>query len=643
MPPSNIYKELRKVRQWERSAPNRLKSIEEDAVRLDGLLSSLCLEVSEAIEAAERKSAELRSSSVAELPERPIGPCSSPPIVSVRCFANLRCGEWYLPTCSTFRGGKGLPCCSTRLSARALEVLGGAEARIAVSPNVYFKSADSHYGQWQFSAVRLNLQLLEPYLFSEVELTQLSPTTPQLLSIVVDATQQGKRFPDALSKTVPIWCLVVNEVFFYAKQRKCEDEILQVSGSGNSLHIFTTRAREMLPPWVSDSEANSIGLLVPSFIKVLQSQLAMNSQTLRSKGLRRPLKCAWVSAADGETGEEALLNIGRHAVHRSGNVTHDTLVLLCASGDTIKVRPRGGWFYVTGGADDHESWGQGLSPTLFWSHIMDILHPNGSSAPSDSMIQANMEEVIETHALHCRLLAKGSSSNEDITTGANEWYALSPLLFVHCGGAKKDTIQPEARWLIIGEGSDAASSEGKPIVSLVPLGAKILFDPHNKIGLQRAAFALLSMASMLMIEEDVEGASHRPLVLSVAIKEHMPLAVAVAALLMTLMTHPEQPTEIKPLVTIESRLREKNIAQRTEATPAEDVAKGEGISDVLLSLSGCITEAIAARPGGVTKEWIRSCHQRASSLCGGVTAPRSLMQQINQYFLTMDSFGKNSY
>jgi tRNA A64-2'-O-ribosylphosphate transferase len=28
--------------------------------------------------------------------------------------------------------------------------------------------------------------------------------------ILVDSTRSGKRFPDALSKTVPIWCEVVN-------------------------------------------------------------------------------------------------------------------------------------------------------------------------------------------------------------------------------------------------------------------------------------------------------------------------------------------------------------------------------------------------------------------------------------------------
>jgi len=31
-------------------------------------------------------------------------------------------------------------------------------------------------------------------------------------AILVDSTRRGKRMPDALSKTVPIWCAVINRV-----------------------------------------------------------------------------------------------------------------------------------------------------------------------------------------------------------------------------------------------------------------------------------------------------------------------------------------------------------------------------------------------------------------------------------------------
>lgn len=32
--------------------------------------------------------------------------------------------------------------------------------------------------------------------------------------IIVDSTRRGKSMPDALSKTVPIWCAVINRIVF---------------------------------------------------------------------------------------------------------------------------------------------------------------------------------------------------------------------------------------------------------------------------------------------------------------------------------------------------------------------------------------------------------------------------------------------
>lgn len=32
--------------------------------------------------------------------------------------------------------------------------------------------------------------------------------------IVVDSTRRGKSMPDALSKTIPIWCAVINRLLF---------------------------------------------------------------------------------------------------------------------------------------------------------------------------------------------------------------------------------------------------------------------------------------------------------------------------------------------------------------------------------------------------------------------------------------------
>jgi tRNA A64-2'-O-ribosylphosphate transferase len=84
--------------------------------------------------------------------------------------ANERCGSWYIPP--SLKSG-----------------------------SVYFKSTDGHMGEWSFSLRRLNLQLLDV-------------VEKWGGAVVVDSTRRGKSMPDALSKTIPTWCCVMNRAVF---------------------------------------------------------------------------------------------------------------------------------------------------------------------------------------------------------------------------------------------------------------------------------------------------------------------------------------------------------------------------------------------------------------------------------------------
>ena len=88
----------------------------------------------------------------------------------------MRCGAWYTPP-----------------------------DRVAATS--YFKSTDGHMHQWDFSLKRATLHLvdiLQPPASSDGERSALTGC------ILVDSTRRGKRYPDALAKTVPIWCAVLN-------------------------------------------------------------------------------------------------------------------------------------------------------------------------------------------------------------------------------------------------------------------------------------------------------------------------------------------------------------------------------------------------------------------------------------------------
>ena len=129
--------------------------------------------------------------------------------------ANERCGSWYIP-----------------LDLKAA--------------SVYFKSTDGHMGEWAFSLRRLNLQLLDV-------ISQRGGC------VIVDSTRRGKSMPDALSKTVPFWCCVINRALFGAERRGEE-----------ALNLFTP------PNAVSESENAQMERRINGFVQkflVCQSKL----------------------------------------------------------------------------------------------------------------------------------------------------------------------------------------------------------------------------------------------------------------------------------------------------------------------------------------------------------------------------------
>ncbi|KAL3427890.1 tRNA a64-2 -o-ribosylphosphate transferase [Phlyctema vagabunda] len=204
-------------------------------------------------------------------------------------IANERCGSWYI---------------------RPNHKAGSA----------YFKSTDGHTGVWKFSSRRLNLHLLEIIGKNDG-------------CIIVDSTRRGKRMPDALSKTIPIWCSVLNHLLF---------------PSNPQFHSLYTP-----PQVVSESEHSQIAALLPSFVLSLEA-LCISPDELRSH-LRKPLRPLWI------TPESELLP--------SSTVFEDYHPVFCC---TVSRRVTGGEVseggYIQGAGDDTENWAHGLTPTLFWEN-----------------------------------------------------------------------------------------------------------------------------------------------------------------------------------------------------------------------------------------------------------------------------------
>ncbi|KAG0280408.1 hypothetical protein BGZ95_010223 [Linnemannia exigua] len=115
-------------------------------------------------------------------------------------IANERCGTWYVHPSKIHK------------------------------PGVYFKSTDGHTGIWDF-----NLRRYNPHLITTI--------IKHGGCIIVDSTRKGKRVPDALSKTIPIWCATINNAV-----RKCALQN-QVDQEGGDAVEATGRS-------ISDKEKN---------------------------------------------------------------------------------------------------------------------------------------------------------------------------------------------------------------------------------------------------------------------------------------------------------------------------------------------------------------------------------------------------
>ncbi|PLW46370.1 hypothetical protein PCANC_00100 [Puccinia coronata f. sp. avenae] len=254
-------------------------------------------------------------------------------------IANLRCGEWYIDP-----------------------------QNIKVDCTAYFKSTDGHDGQWQFSLRRSNLQLLNL-------ITSFGGV------ILVDSTRRGKRFPDALSKTVPAWCAVIN-----AARAKILDRY-PVEPSLRSIWQPHLCSRGLTTPVnaVRSSEHDQIQRLVDAWAdQLLASSFNLEDSLVQ---LQRPMKPIWVSPA-AHLGEDLLGNMNELDFH--------PVICLSASkylGDHASLDRAGGFTYVQGAGDDHEGWSMGLTPKLFWENRLQLLSADRSEIESliDQIVSSSQD------------------------------------------------------------------------------------------------------------------------------------------------------------------------------------------------------------------------------------------------------------
>ncbi|KAK9894753.1 initiator tRNA phosphoribosyl transferase, partial [Cystobasidium minutum MCA 4210] len=221
---------------------------------------------------------------------------------------NLRCGAWYVEP----------------------------DGPRTVNRNVYFKSMDGHAGQWSFPLRRPNFPFLDVIMEHGG-------------AIIVDSTRRGKRFPDALSKTVPIWCAVINRAV-HAKAGGST-----TAWTEEDLDIHTANAS------VGESERDQIRCKLDGWAKdLLASSYALPE-------LKKPLRPLHISPSS---------RLPDVPLPSAAFESFYPVICLSASRYTSggSSERYGSFNYVPGSGDDHEGWvPPGFGPEHFWANRGKIL------------------------------------------------------------------------------------------------------------------------------------------------------------------------------------------------------------------------------------------------------------------------------
>ncbi|KAM7509592.1 hypothetical protein LguiA_020045 [Lonicera macranthoides] len=244
-------------------------------------------------------------------------------------LANLRCGLWYSPKFHS---------------------------------TCYFKSTDGHTNNLSFNTSRLNLHV-----------ALLAGQRGGCL--IVDSTRKGKRFPDSMSKTIPIWTCVLNRAILNCRNRMDSAVVLmeEESNTFEQKSQSTTQVSDNwdcslhLPLWVPKTEQASIEAHLVKWTNQLETSGA--DITLLASSLKKPLRPLWIS-------QKTIIWLNEVPNHDSWDFTPIILVSASSSSGFFRQRTSSefSWNYISGAGDDEESWARGLSPNLFWNYAYDIIN-----------------------------------------------------------------------------------------------------------------------------------------------------------------------------------------------------------------------------------------------------------------------------
>ncbi|KAJ3110800.1 hypothetical protein HDU96_006262 [Phlyctochytrium bullatum] len=346
-------------------------------------------------------------------------------------LANERCGVWYV------------------------------DPERAHPQTVYFKSTDGHYGKWDFNMRRMNRHVLETIADSGG-------------CIIVDSTRHGKRIPDSMAKTIPIWCCTINNAVWRHRHGGAGPDTGRQGEDGlDAGELEWDREVHTLPSVVSRNEHEEISKAISGFVEKLMRSPSIDLAAI-SNTLKKPLRPLWITRAS-EVDED-------WAAHLASLDFYPVVCLSASEAVPDGLERRNGYAYIQGSADDHEAWGMGLTPSLFWKNRDRLVS-------SDSVVEC--EEIVReiVAELGPQASIRGKDQGMDPESGSND-------TFTWIGGTGIAIGNRESEHAGMNPSVDGA------VTATVPAGKRYLYlpIPEGKKG-QAAMFENISTGVAFIAEE----------------------------------------------------------------------------------------------------------------------------------------------
>lgn len=355
--------------------------------------------------------------------------------------ANARAGRWYVPSV--------------------------VDSRATYSAS--FKSADGHYGTWALSPRRPNLHFLQLLVNSRG-------------AVLFDATRAGKRFPDALTRTVPIWCAAVTllaRLIHCNCTTSCCPRCID-----KALHF---------PPTVPPTERSRIAALLPQWISAWSTASPRVRDILASQSL--PIRPLWLTPArplwtDGLPSADTLgfvpvvcVSVSVPLLPNQRKDRPGRSRQCVVAGVRFAPRPMS-YPYVQGAGDDEEFWSCGLTPTVFWNERDRIL-----ASDNNAYVERDVITIVA---------AAANSKSLSLAPPAHSLELAQSRIFIHVNLAPESLNAISALYeVIIVVGEQAPDDEGNQLAQKqrCPVLYFPLFNsrgrPDSKHALCRALGAIL--------------------------------------------------------------------------------------------------------------------------------------------------------